>query len=123
MKFKFPETLPDRPLVYLAAPYMHPNRKVMLDRVDAINRAAGWLMREYGLCVFSPISHSHPIAEVSNLPGDWAYWQKYDEAFLSCCYLVIVLTLPGWKKSKGVQAEIKIAERMGIPVELMNPEE
>ena len=69
-----------------------------------------------GVYVFSPISHTHPIAEAGSLPTGWEFWEAYDNIMLSRCTKLIVLMLDGWKESKGVAAEIKIAEKLGIPI-------
>jgi len=115
-----------RPLVYLACPYSHPKRAVRFERFEAANRAAGMLMVMRGEPVFSPISHSHPICEavVDAETGEsqsWDYWERFDRAILSLCRKLYVLPLPGWKESRGVQAEIVIAGQMGIPVEILPP--
>ncbi len=106
----------NRPLVYLACPYSHPERDVRVARFEASNRAAALLMAQ-GLHVFAPISMSHPVAECAQLPGHWDYWKAFDTAFLSCCHKLIVLMLPGWQESVGVTAEIEIAREMGIEIE------
>lgn len=111
-----------RPLVYLACPYSHPVRVVRVARFEVASRVAGRLMSE-GLMVFSPISHTHPIAECCDLPGDWEYWEAYDRAFLSVSHALYVVTIPGWEKSTGVQAEIRIADEMGIPIYYINDQE
>jgi hypothetical protein len=110
----------NRPLVYLACPYSDPDPSVREARFHASNRAAAGLMAQ-GVMVFASISHSHPIAIDGDLPKGWDFWERYDRAMLSCCCRVIVLCLPGWRESTGVQAEIKIAEEMGIPVEYIEP--
>lgn len=109
-----------RVLTYLAGPYTHPNPNVELKRFNYLNRAAAELMRQ-GKMVFSPISHSHPIALAGILPTDWNYWKQFAEAYLSCSKEVIVLKLDGWKESTGVNAEIEIALAMKIPVTYMDP--
>ena len=76
------------------------------------NYQAGILM-DQGYVVYSPISHTHPIANECHLPTDWEYWKNIDESFLSWCDILYVYCLPGWKDSKGVQAEIEIAKRLG----------
>jgi len=85
------------------------------------NQVAAKLMSE-GNYVFSPISHTHPIKEVSNgkLPGGWEYWEGFDRQFLNVCKKIIVIRIPGWEESKGVQAEIKIGRELGIPVEYID---
>lgn len=109
-----------KPLVYLACPYSHPDMAVRCQRFDAVNVVAGALMRS-GKLIFSPISHTHPIAVVGNLPMGWDFWHAYDRAFLEHSNAVIVLCLDGWQESTGVQAEIKIARELGIPVEYADP--
>jgi hypothetical protein len=102
-----------RPLVYLAAPYTHENPKIVEDRVALINYAAGFLMQK-DVIVFSPISHSHPIAMATKLPTSWEYWREFDWAYLSHCHRVVVLTLEGWDTSVGVSAEIQYAKENGL---------
>ncbi len=70
-----------------------------------------------GIHVFSPISHTHPIACVGDLPKSWEFWEAYDRVILAACCKVMVLMLDGWKESVGVQTEIKIAQELGLPVE------
>jgi len=110
----------NKPLVYLACPYSHPDPSVREARFHASNRAAAQLMG-HGVIVFAPISHTHPIAMDGDLPKGWDFWERYDRAVLSCCWKVIVLCLPGWRESVGVQAEIKIAGELGIPIEYIDP--
>ncbi len=103
-----------RPVIYLASPYSDIDPDVREERYQAACRKAAALMREGGL-VFSPIVHSHPLT-FHGLPGDWGYWEQYDRRQLEHCDEVVVLALPGWKESKGVQAEIAIAKDLGKPV-------
>ena len=107
-------------LVYLATPYSHPNPDVREERFRAVNKAAADLMRS-GLHIYSPISHTHPIAMAGDLPLGWDYWQAYDRAILSACCKLIVLKLDGWKDSKGVAGEIAIAHELGLDVEYHSP--
>ena len=105
-------------MIYLACPYSHPDPAVREQRFDAVNKAAARLMAD-GRHVFSPISHTHPIALVGELPLGWDYWQEYDRIMLAACSEVIVLILDGWQQSKGVQGEIAIARDMGLPISYM----
>ena len=101
--------------IYLACPYTNTENSSFIKA----NRAAAKLMLD-GNIVFSPISMSHPIATQCDLPGDWEFWKKFDEAFIEWCDEMHVLCLPGWKESRGVTAEIKIAEDMGKPVKFID---
>ena len=111
----------NRPLTYLAVPYSSPDPEVRRQRFEAANRAAGKLMAQ-GHIVFSPISHTHPIAEACNLPLGWEYWQQFDRAYLAASRLMVILTLDGWEESVGIAGERKICEDLGVPVEFMEPE-
>ena len=95
-------------MIYLAVPYSHDNPKVREVRFEAANRAAAILIQK-GHHVFSPISHTHPIALCGDLPKGWEYWEEYDRIMLGACDTLAILRLDGWRESTGVQAEIKIA--------------
>ena len=62
--------------------------------------------------VFSPITHSHPIAKLG-VKGTWDYWQKIDYQFIDWADEVWVLIpkegLTSVLKSTGVVAECKYA--------------
>ncbi|MBU6231544.1 DUF1937 family protein [Patescibacteria group bacterium] len=108
-------------LIYLAAPYTHHSTHVRDARFQSINKAASVLMRR-GFLIFSPISHTHPIAMAGSLPTGWDFWKRYDETVLSYCCCMIVLTLPGWQESKGVCSEIGIAKSIPIPIHYVGQE-
>lgn len=99
---------------YLASPYSHPDESVREFRFREACRAASVLMRD-GNNVFSPIAHTHPIAQFG-LPLGWDYWEAFDRFYIGVCDELLVLMLDGWKESKGVQAEISIAKEMNKPV-------
>ena len=102
------------PLFYLASPFTHKLAKVRKARVEAATSAAIALLK-YSVHVFSPIAYNGNW-ERRDLPGDWAFWGKYDLNFLARCTGIIVLTIDGWDKSTGVLAEIKFSEDNGQPV-------
>jgi hypothetical protein len=56
------------------------------------------------------------------LPGNWEYWKEMDEAFIKISGKVLVITLKGWKESVGVNAEMEIAKKYGVPIEYIDPE-
>lgn len=107
-------------LIYLATPYSDPDPAVREQRFVIVNRVAAVLMRN-GLHIFSPISHTHPIALAGELPKGWEFWQGYDRAILDACVKVLVLMQSGWQESVGVTAEILLAEEMGLPIEYIEP--
>ena len=102
-------------LIYLASPYSHPDPAVRVARFDVICRVAARLMLE-GVHLYSPIAHTHPIAVQGDLPTGWDFWEQYDRKILKACGELWVCTMDGWRESKGVTAEIKIAEELLLPV-------
>ena len=107
-------------LIYLASPYSHPDPAVRVSRFDAVCRAASRLMRD-GVHLYSPIVHCHPLAVQGGLPTSWEFWEQYDRKIIAACGEVWVCTMDGWRESKGVTAEIKIAEELGLPVRFVSP--
>jgi len=106
-------------MIYLASPYSHDDPKIREERFNKVNKAAASLMSQ-GLIIFSPISHTHPIALAGALPLGWAFWHEYDYEFISMCNKVLVLKLEGWENSIGVNAEIAIAQELCIEIEYID---
>ena len=69
-----------------------------------------------GVHLFCPIAHTHPIAELGDLPKGWGYWQVYDRVMLRACSELWVVKMEGWDKSEGIKGEIEIAKELGLTV-------
>jgi|SRR6056297_3572297 len=96
--------------------YSDDDKRIRQERFEKVNDAAGKLMQA-GFAVISPISQSHPIALQCNLSGKFDnFWANIDYNLILRCDMVIVLCLPGWKESEGVQKEIAFAKQQNIPV-------
>lgn len=103
--------------LYLASPYSHPDPKVREERFRlACRKSAEYLLG--GISVFSPIAHSHPIADY--LPEamrlDIDLWMLADLPMLRFAKELHVLCIQGWDVSKGVAREIEYARQVGIPI-------
>ena len=109
-------------LIYLASPYSSKETGVEQSRFEIVCKVAAKLLAE-GKYVFSPIAHTHPIALAGKLPGNWEFWEGYDRALIKCCQKLIVVKISGWEESTGVNAEVKIAKELGIPVDYIDPDE
>ena len=101
-------------LVYLAAPYNHPDPAVTQARMEAFYIAAANLTNE-GYHVVSPLLF-HPIASRGLVGGDWKFWKEHAGALLTVCERLYVLTLEGWLDSEGVTSEIELARQLGLPI-------
>ena len=102
-----------RGLCYLAAPYSDPNPSVIEQRMEQVSRAQAHLIKQ-GFMVVTPLS-AHYLLKYQDLPGDWVYWRDYGTALLRACDNFILLPLPGWENSIGVNAEISIARDLDMP--------
>lgn len=120
LRFFIQEHLLKKPEVhYLSAPYNHPDPQVRKQRYDLITATASRLIQEKTY-VFSPITHNVPIRDLGHMTT-WEDWREFDLTMLSLCNKMILLKLPGWQDSRGVQAEILFAQEKNIPIEERNP--
>ncbi len=110
-----------RDIVYLGCPYTDTSIEVRVSRFEASARAAAELIHR-GMFVYSPITMTHPIDLIMNVEGDTMgsdYWCDFDEAFMSVCSEMIILTIPGWRKSRGIRREAEFFERNGKSIRYM----
>lgn len=103
---------------YLATPYSHSDHLIRETRFNQACMTAAQIMRQTNKIIFSPIAHTHPIAQYG-LPKNWDFWENFDREFLNICGELIVLKLDGWRYSRGVIAEIKIMESLNKPISYM----
>jgi nucleoside 2-deoxyribosyltransferase len=112
----------DRDYWYLASPYT----KYIGGRVVAYTlavEAASLLSECGGVKVFSPIAHTHPMAEMCEVKGGHDFWMGLDYPLLDKAKGVIVLMLDGWQDSRGVSTEIGYAQGARKPIVYMTPGE
>lgn len=107
--------------IYLAIPYSF-NPKMSF---DIANRVAADLMA-MGHVVFSPISHSHPIADHMDeaLRLDHDFWMRADLPLVEWADEVRVVVIGEYgldliEKSKGVKREMQYAKELGKPVKFI----
>jgi hypothetical protein len=107
-------------MIYIASPYNHPDPNIREERYQRVLDFTARLMIEERMVVYSPIVHNHPIAVKHGLPTGWDFWNKFDHQMVSRATKLIVFTDDGWDTSKGVAAEILIAQDCGIPIHYMS---
>jgi hypothetical protein len=104
---------------YLGSPYSE-YRDRSIAHMEACRAAAKLI--EARIPVYSPIAHSHLIAEYSSLdPFDPSIWMRADEPMMRCAHGLVVLMLPHWQDSKGLAEEIAYFQKAGKPVVYMTP--
>lgn len=107
-------------LIYLASPYSSPHPDIREHRFICVCNYAARMIRN-GHLVFSPIAHSHPIADIGRLAGNWQYWSRFDFAMLRRCDELWILQLDGWDLSEGIKAEIGYWRSLGRGMECYVP--
>lgn len=106
---------------YLGSPYskyMHGTEAAW----SSVCLQAAVLIRR-GISVYSPIAHTHPIAEHGRLdPLDHDIWLPVDRPLMDAAKGLIVLKLEGWSRSYGLAHEIEVFASAGKPVIYMTPD-
>lgn len=112
--------------VYLASPYSSNKRGAgerMVEEAGRYHEAMRcfvWFTRRH-VHVYSPIVHCHPARVKHGLPGDAAFWIEQNTLMIDNASGMLVLCLPGWRESLGVQAELGYAVKSECPVTLVHP--
>jgi hypothetical protein len=97
--------------------------EVRLSRFEASAHAAADLIHR-GKFVYSPITMTHPIDIVMAKEGETMgsdFWCDFDEAFMRVCSEMIILTIPGWRESRGIAREARFFRDAGKPVRYYVP--
>jgi len=99
--------------VYVAGPYFGGNVFSVLQNIGRGEKACAELFR----LGFAPFCPWHDKSYVTDNPDeDFNVYDLYDYSIEWLKVSDAVLVLPGWEGSKDAVAEIKWAERLGIPV-------
>ncbi|MFG1399808.1 DUF1937 family protein [Roseixanthobacter pseudopolyaromaticivorans] len=101
--------------VYLATPYSLYGAGRPSAAYDAARHAAHLVER--GIKVFSPIVHSHHVAEIGRIdPLSHDLWMTQNEPFMRAASVLVAVRLPGWEKSVGMAMEAEFFQRAGKPI-------
>jgi len=92
-------------LIYLASPYSHPSEAIRLERYfQAL--AFTTLKIKQGYALFSPIVYGEQMAR--HVGTDFESWANLNDRVILACTEFWVLTLPGYKESRGIVHELKL---------------
>src|SRR6516164_1938445 len=113
------EKLKAAELVYLATPYSKYPAGLEKAHSEAA-RLTGELLK-LGLRVYSPISHTHPIAVYAGInPLDHSIWLPFDQAIMSKSDALLVAKMDKWEESYGIGEEIKWFGEAGRPIHYLD---
>jgi len=107
-------------LAYLAAPYSHPSKEIVAQRMELLEKVDAKLTAA-GLFTVTPLSKHYILRHDNKVGSDWDYWKEYSKVLMRACYCVIVIRMDGWGSSVGVQDEIKLAADRGLKVFYIDP--
>ena len=98
---------------YLATPYSKYSEGIEVAYHHA-SRAAGQLLNA-GVRTYCPIAHTHSIAMFGGLdPYDYHTMLSLDQQFMDCAEGILVVRMPGWDTSHGVNYEREYFKRVGL---------
>lgn len=105
--------------MYLATVYSKHPKGIHTAFEDAA-RAAAWFI-ERDVCVFCPISHTHPIAIHGEIdPKNHDIWIPMDKPFMQLAKGLIVCKMPNWEESVGINIEINEFKKANKPIFYVN---
>lgn len=105
--------------VYVASPYGDSEpAEVRAGRYRGALDVCGRLIAG-GARAYSPIVHTHHVAEAGHAPPDG--WYAHDLDMLVMFDVLVVAMMPGWERSQGVELETRRAVQAGIPVLRVRP--
>ncbi len=110
------------PWIYLASPYSHKDKQIEHDRWSRASAICAQIFATGKFYPYSPIAHSFCLVQEGkkhfdlDLSGSFEIWEAYDHAFMPKCDELWILQIEGWKESKGIKAEILMANELGLPI-------
>ncbi len=115
---ELPNLLKPGTTAYVASPFTHPKAMVREWRFRSVAEATlYWNLKL--IAAISPIVHSHVLVQLSgdeSIGEDWGTWKPVDMPLVKAFDVFIVLMLPGWDESVGVQEELQYALSIGKQV-------
>lgn len=103
-------------MIYLASPYSHKVGFVRSARAASAGIiVAGAITR--GVFYYSPIAMGHYVEMSYKFELPWESWMAHGLSAIDKCKEVVVLQIPGWDKSSGVQKEMEYAKDRGFPID------
>ena len=109
-------------MIYLASPYTHDDPAIKHSRYRQASLCTAHFAR-IGISIFSPIHYGHTLSTMhERIPHTHEYWMTVCLPILRGAERIYVLTIPGWKESKGIRDELDEGEKLELPVVFVQPD-
>jgi len=105
---------------YLASPYTHAEPAMREVRYHAAMKCCAWLLKNR-VWVYSPIVYCHELARLHDMPTNAHFWMDYNYAMLRGAKDLLILVLPGWQDSVGIDNEVEYAHAANKPIRFIHP--
>jgi len=102
-------------MIYLISPYTHQNPLVRAERARKVGRVALALAEE-GIMSISPVFYGHQLEEKFHVHLPYEFWLSWSRGVMAKCSAAYVVALPGWRESRGVREECKLAVELSMPI-------
>jgi len=107
---------------YLASPYSDEDpmvrEKRYLDVVEAL-----LILQTKGIVAYSPIAHFHPLSKLYRSATEANDWTWHNIPMIQASNGLIILMLPYWGTSSGIDQEREWAAEFKKPVQFLDPDD
>ncbi|AXQ69369.1 nucleoside 2-deoxyribosyltransferase [Caulobacter phage CcrBL9] len=113
---------------YLGIPYTSKNPNPVEAAAERAARMVEFwkacaMLIDQGENIVSPMTLEPALTVVPDLPYEWPFWQHYSRNMLAFCSKLVVLQLDGWDVSTGIAGEVEEAQRLGLEIHYLAPQE
>lgn len=106
--------------IYLGSPYTSESEAKMNERYEAALHCTGWLLGKR-TWAYSPIVHCHHLVKSRSLPPGFDFWADFDYSMISQSDSMYILTIKGWRESRGLKKEAGFCLANDIPIWYVEP--
>ena len=105
-------------LSYLSIPYFGSGRDLMIERARLAGAAAPHLIIGGRLVLCLVIMNHEVLTQLGEDAGGVpkGYWRELEERLAPACDDLVILAIPGWKRSRGVAREVALFNNAGKPL-------
>lgn len=119
-------------MIYIASPYSYKQDGasqlfidfVQNERFKTVTKTIARLQDAFPYAFIGPITQGHSTVRYMSDAGARAFefWERRDLTYISHCDELWVVTMPGWRESKGLAKEVDFARGLGLLIKYVDPD-